>query len=112
MTSRSVRSALRNASAVGDRRDIVAPGAIPLDSELDRIEELLLAERLGQGIRWPRISWHRPTWGYRMASEENDRQMNVRFGQLALEFKPAQTRHLTSRPTSVSSVPFRGDLLR
>src|SRR6267143_6820529 len=28
----------------GGCRDIVAPGAIPLDPELDRIEELLLAE--------------------------------------------------------------------
>src|SRR5260370_23273283 len=34
----------------GDYRGAVAPGAIPLDSELDRIDELLIAERLGQEL--------------------------------------------------------------
>ena len=72
---------------------ILATGAIASEAGLDRVEEILITERFCEelyGTALHRLYGHRDV---AMRRDENDRQLPVRRGKVALKLKAASPRH-------------------
>src|SRR5262249_58809058 len=75
-----------------DELGVFAPDAIAIDPCLHGIEQLLLAQGLGQELDGSRF--HRP-YGHRyvaVPADEYERKLNSRFRQNSLEFQTVLTR--------------------
>src|SRR6202035_3180440 len=71
----------------GDRRFILQPRAISREAQLDRVQQVLIAERLGQELDRSslyRLDGHRDV---AVSGDEDDRNVNVRRRQLSLKIE-------------------------
>src|SRR5262249_27083323 len=59
------------------------------DPRLNRIEQLLFLQRLGQELNRPRFDCSNRHWNVAMAANEYDSKVDTRFGQHTLKFEPA-----------------------
>ena len=71
----------------GDRLFVLQPRAISRETERDRIQQVLIAERLGQEL--DRSSFYRLDrhWDVAMSGDEDDRNVNVGRRELALKIE-------------------------
>src|SRR5689334_23909614 len=72
-------------SHLGQSFFVLPPCAVALEAQLDRVEQILVAEWLGQKL--DRSALHRPD-GHRdvaIPGDEDDRELDVRGGELALK---------------------------
>ena len=102
--SRGLSDSKRSLSA---SQDLVAlpAGTIASEAGLDGIEEILIAERLGEkldGTALHRLHAHRDV---AMRRHEDDREWPVRRGQLALKLKPASAPAILRRAPGRSGHP-------
>ncbi len=76
----------------GNNTGLKPPGAIALDPRLDRIEQMLLMQGLGQELDG--AGFHRPHrhGDVAVTADEYDGKMDVRFHQRTLELQSARTR--------------------
>ena len=71
----------------------LAPGDTVLRNRLlNRIQKFLTAERFGEEFNRPGLHGAHGHGNIRVAGNENDRDLNVGFGQFALEFETADVR--------------------
>src|SRR5215470_13309380 len=73
-----------------DNSRVPTPLTVSRHPNLDRIEQLLVAERLGQKLDGSRL--HRPHahGDVAVTGDEDDRQMDIGAEEIALEVEPAQ----------------------
>src|ERR1700730_2617674 len=87
----------------GESFFVLQPSAVARDAELDRIEQILIAEWLGQELDRSvlhRLDRHRDV---AIAGDEDDRELDVRGGELSLKIKTASSgqpdiEHQAGRP--------------
>src|SRR6202795_590983 len=66
----------------------LAPGPIPFQRELNRIQQILLAERFGEKLYGSRLHGSHSHGNVAVRTYKDDRNMNVSLGQLVLEIEP------------------------
>src|ERR1700724_2289483 len=92
ITLRSRGEGLEARPQRGDRRFVLQPRAISREAQLDRVQQVLIAERLGQEL--DRSSLYRLN-GHRdiaVSGDEDDRNVNVRRRELSLKIETASAR--------------------
>src|SRR5216683_1056318 len=75
-----------------DRLFVLQPRAIPREAQLDRVQQVLIAERLGQELDRSslyRLDGHRDV---AVSGDEDDRNVNVRRRQLSLKIETTSAR--------------------
>jgi hypothetical protein len=72
----------------GQRRFFLASGTVTCKTELDRIEQVLIAERLRQKLDRSSLHGLNRHGNVAVPGDEDNRQMNVRGRKLSLEIKP------------------------
>ena len=83
---------LEAGSQLRDRRFSCSTLAIAFERELNRVEKILIAKRLGQeldGAGFHRAHRH---WHVSETGNEDNGDLNVRFGQLGLKIEPTEAR--------------------
>src|SRR5262249_30291877 len=71
---------------------IRAHRAVALDPASNGVEQILLAERLRQELDGAGLHGADRHWNVAVAGEEDDRQLGLRVGELALQIEPAEPR--------------------
>ncbi len=66
----------------------LAPGAVPLQCHLNRIQQILFTKWLGEKLYGPRLHGSHSHRNVAVRSYKDDRDMNVSLGQLVLEVEP------------------------
>src|SRR3546814_19610145 len=67
--------------------------AVEIDSPVNRIEKILIAERLGEKLDGARLHRRHRHRDVAVTGYEDSRKLDTRTGQLPLEFEPAPPRH-------------------
>src|SRR5262245_19997295 len=72
---------------------VLAPSAIALDGHSDRVQEILLPDRLGEELDRSGLHGLDAHRDVAVAGDEDDGRVNVGLGQLSLKVEAAQLRH-------------------
>ena len=71
---------------------IVAMGAVPCDRQMDRVQQLLVTDRLGQELNRPGLHGPNRHRNIGMTADENNGQMHVRLDQAVVKLQSAPPR--------------------
>ena len=73
-------------------RLLLASYPIPFQREMNRIQQILVVEGLGEKLHGPRLHGPYRHRDVAVRSDENDRNLNIGFGELALQVESADSR--------------------
>src|SRR5438874_1142783 len=79
----------RDAAESGDGFFVLQPSAVALDAKLDRVKQILVAERLCQELDRPTLHRRDRHRDIAIARDKDDREVDVRGRELSLKVKAA-----------------------